>query len=88
MLQYLINAVITILSFGFVLGLLVFIHELGHYAMGRFFGVAVERFSVGFGKPVLRYKAKSGTEWVVSRIPLGGYVKFLGDAGVASNPDT
>ncbi|PHS36374.1 MAG: RIP metalloprotease RseP [Robiginitomaculum sp.] len=88
MLQFLINAVITVLSFGFVLGLLVFIHELGHYAVGRFFGVAVERFSVGFGKPVLRYKAKSGTEWVVSRIPLGGYVKFLGDAGVASNPDT
>lgn len=88
MLHWLVNGLITILSFGFVLGLLVFIHELGHYAMGRVFGVAVERFSIGFGRPLLRYKAKSGTEWVLARFPLGGYVKFLGDAGAASNPDT
>ncbi len=88
MLGWMFNGVITLASFAFVLGLLVFIHELGHYSVGRFFGVSVERFSIGFGKPVLRYKAKSGTEWVLSRIPLGGYVKFLGDSGVASNPDT
>lgn len=88
MLQYLLNGLITAFSFGIVLGLLVFIHELGHYSVARFFGVAVERFSIGFGKPILRYKAKSGTEWVLSRFPLGGYVKFLGDAGAASNPDT
>lgn len=88
MLQWLLNGLIGAFSFAFVLGLLVFIHELGHYSVGRFFGVAVERFSIGFGRPVLRYKAKSGTEWVVSRFPLGGYVQFLGDAGAASNPDT
>jgi regulator of sigma E protease len=87
-LEWMFNGLITVASFALVLGLLVFIHELGHYSVGRFFGVAVERFSVGFGKPILRYKAKSGTEWVVSRIPLGGYVKFLGDAGAISNPDT
>jgi len=56
--------------------------------MGRLFGVAVERFSVGFGKPIFKHKAKSGTEWTIGRIPLGGYVKFLGDAAAASNPDT
>jgi len=88
MLEWIFNGVITVASFALVLGLLVFIHELGHYSVARFFGVAVERFSIGFGRPVLRYKAKSGTEWVLSRFPLGGYVKFLGDAGAASNPDT
>ncbi|MCF6219855.1 MAG: RIP metalloprotease [Robiginitomaculum sp.] len=87
MLEWIFNGLIGLFSFAFVLGMLVFIHELGHYSVGRFFGVAVERFSIGFGKPVLRYKAKSGTEWVLSRFPLGGYVKFLGDAGAASNPD-
>jgi len=88
MFEWMFNGVITVASFALVLGLLVFIHELGHYSVARFFGVAVERFSIGFGRPVLRHKAKSGTEWVLSRVPLGGYVKFLGDAGVASNPDT
>lgn len=88
MLEWVFNGLITAASFALVLGLLVFIHELGHYSVARFFGVAVDRFSIGFGKPILRYKAKSGTEWVVSRVPLGGYVKFLGDGGVASNPDT
>ncbi len=88
MLEWIFNGLIGLFSFAFVLGMLVFIHELGHYSVGRFFGVAVERFSIGFGKPVLRYKAKSGTEWVLSRFPLGGYVKFLGDAGAASNPDS
>ncbi len=88
MLEWVFNGLIGAFSFALVLGMLVFIHELGHYSVGRFFGVAVERFSVGFGKPILRYKAKSGTEWVLSRFPLGGYVKFLGDAGAASNPDT
>ena len=88
MLHWLSNGLIAFSSFAVVLGVLVFIHELGHYAMGRVFGVAVERFSIGFGKPIVQWKAKSGTIWMLSRIPLGGYVKFLGDAGAASNPDT
>ena len=70
-----------------VISSLVFFHELGHYSVARFFGVAVERFSIGFGKPIWKRRAKSGTEWVIASIPLGGYVKFLGDAGAASNPD-
>ncbi|MEE9272277.1 MAG: M50 family metallopeptidase [Robiginitomaculum sp.] len=88
MLNGLLHSLIFLLSFLTVLGALVFIHEMGHYSVARLFKVSVERFSVGFGKPFVRWKAKNGTEWVISRIPLGGYVKFLGDAGAASNPDT
>ena len=75
-------------AFFIVISGLVFFHELGHYSVARLFGVAVERFSIGFGKPIWRHRAKSGTEWVFASIPLGGYVKFLGDAGAASNPDS
>ena len=87
MLSFLLFGFIFLTSFILVLSFLIFFHELGHYSVGRLFGVAVERFSIGFGKPIVRWKAKSGTEWTISRIPLGGYVKFLGDAGAASNPD-
>ena len=76
------------LVFFIVISSLIFFHELGHYSVGRFFGIKVERFSIGFGRPILKRTAKSGTEWTLSRIPLGGYVKFAGDAGAASNPDT
>ncbi len=88
MLSFLFLAFLFVASFVIVLSFLVFFHELGHYSVGRLFGVAVERFSIGFGKPIAKWTAKSGTEWTISRIPLGGYVKFLGDAGAASNPDT
>jgi regulator of sigma E protease len=79
---------IAVFSFVLVLSFLVFFHELGHYSVARFFGIAVDRFSIGFGKPIWRRTSKAGVEWVVARIPLGGYVKFSGDAGAASNPDT
>ncbi|MEP3654911.1 MAG: M50 family metallopeptidase [Litorimonas sp.] len=78
---------IAVFSFLLVLSFLVFFHELGHYSVARFFGIAVDRFSIGFGKPIWRRTSKAGVEWVISRIPLGGYVKFSGDAGAASNPD-
>ncbi len=87
MLSGLLLAILAIVSFVSVLGFLVFFHELGHYSVARFFNVAVERFSIGYGKPMFERKAKSGTLWSIGRIPLGGYVKFLGDAGAASNPD-
>lgn len=72
----------------FLLGftILVFIHEWGHYITGRLFGVRVEVFSIGFGKELYGWTAKSGTRWRISAIPLGGYVKFFGDASAASNP--
>lgn len=88
MLAGLFNILIGAFSFIIVLGFVVFFHELGHYSVARFFKVAVEKFSIGFGKPIVQWKAKSGTLWSISRIPLGGYVKFVGDAGAASNPDT
>ena len=77
-----------IASFVTVISLLVFFHELGHYSVARFFNVAVECFSIGFGRTLKSWTARSGTEWTIKAIPLGGYVKFLGDAGAASNPDT
>jgi len=87
MLSGLVDTVIFITSFLFVLSFLVFFHEWGHYSVARFFNIAVERFSIGFGKPIVQWTAKSGTKWSIGNIPLGGYVKFLGDAGAASNPD-
>ena len=79
---------IAVFSFVLVLSFLVFFHELGHYSVARFFGIAVDRFSIGFDKPIWRRTSKAGVEWIIARVPLGGYVKFAGDAGAASNPDT
>lgn len=87
MLSGALNTLLFSVSFIAVLSALVFFHELGHYSVARMFKVAVERFSIGFGKPIARWTAKSGTEWTINRIPMGGYVKFAGDAGAASNPD-
>lgn len=70
----------TILAFIFVLGVLVFVHEAGHFAVARYYGVRVITFSLGFGPKLLKYRAKdTGTEYAVSAIPLGGYVKLAGE---------
>ena len=74
-------------AFLFVITLVVFFHELGHFLMARAFGVAVETFSIGFGPAIFAWTDKKGTRWKVSWVPLGGYVKFLGDADAASTPD-
>ena len=87
MLTGLMLTLIAVFSFFLLLSFLVFFHELGHYSVARMFGIAVDRFSIGFGKPIWRRTSKVGVEWVISRIPLGGYVKFAGDAGAASTPD-
>ena len=79
---------LAVFVFLVMISLLIFIHEMGHYSVGRLFGIKVERFSIGFGKPLFKRTAKSGTEWTISQLPLGGYVKFAGDAGAASTPDT
>ncbi len=76
-----------LLPFLFVLALVVFIHEMGHFLVGRYFGVKVETFSLGFGPRLFRRYDKHGTEWAISAIPLGGFVKFKGDANAASVPD-
>lgn len=76
----------NLLSFIVALGLLVAIHEYGHFWVARRCGVFVERFSIGFGKALWRKTAKDGTEYVIAAIPLGGYVKML-DERVAEVPD-
>lgn len=88
MLAELLYLFLAAIAFFVVISALVFFHELGHYSVARAFGMKVERFSIGFGKAIWQRRSKSsGTNWMISRIPLGGYVKFAGDAGAASNPD-
>jgi regulator of sigma E protease len=76
-----------LLPFLFVLGLVVFFHELGHFLIGRLCGVKVETFSLGFGPELFGFDDRYGTHWRVAALPLGGYVKFLGDANGASMRD-
>jgi regulator of sigma E protease len=70
-----------------VLTVVVFIHELGHFLVGRWCGVGVHAFSVGFGPELFGFNDRHGTRWKLSAIPLGGYVKFAGDINGASVPD-
>ncbi|MBU6443846.1 MAG: RIP metalloprotease RseP [Alphaproteobacteria bacterium] len=74
-------------AFLFVITVVVFFHELGHFLMARAFGIGVESFSIGFGPSLVSWSDRKGTRWKISWIPLGGYVKFLGDADAASTPD-
>ncbi|WP_342362378.1 RIP metalloprotease RseP [Terrarubrum flagellatum] len=77
----------TALGFLFVLAVVVIVHEFGHYIVGRWCGVEVTTFSIGFGPELFGWTDKQGTRWRVAAVPLGGYVKFLGDANAASAPD-
>ena len=72
---------IYVLAFMFVLGVLIFIHELGHFLVARFFGIGVHVFSLGFGKRLVGFR-RGDTDYRLSMIPLGGYVKMAGE-----NPD-
>jgi regulator of sigma E protease len=76
-----------VIPFLFVLTVVVFFHELGHFLVARLCGVKVETFSIGFGKEIVGWNDRHGTRWKISWIPLGGYVKFLGDESAASTPD-
>jgi regulator of sigma E protease len=80
-------AIQWILPFIIVLSVVVVIHELGHFWMGRLFGTKIESYSVGFGPEIFAWVDKHGTRWRVAWLPLGGYVKFYGDMGPASEPD-
>ncbi|KQR83946.1 RIP metalloprotease RseP [Sphingomonas sp. Leaf343] len=77
---------LTLLAFIGVIGPLVFIHEMGHYLAGRWFGVKAEAFSIGFGNEVAGWTDKRGTRWKLGWLPLGGYVRFAGDMTPASQP--
>ncbi|MGC1177925.1 MAG: RIP metalloprotease RseP [Methyloceanibacter sp.] len=77
-------ALFTVAGFLFVLTTVVFFHELGHFLVARWCGVAVKVFSIGFGPEIVGFTDRLGTRWRLSWIPLGGYVKFIDDDNVAS----
>ena len=85
--QALLHTAEYILSFVFVFTLIVFVHEMGHFLAARVLGARVEVFSIGFGKTLFQRTDRHGTVWRVSLFPVGGFVKFAGDANAASAPD-
>src|ERR1700683_5425587 len=76
-----------LVPFLFVLSLVVFFHELGHFLVARWCGVRILVFSIGFGPELVGFNDRYGTRWKIAAIPLGGYVKFFGDDNAASVPD-
>src|SRR6185312_1347165 len=87
MIHLLQSLVMGVIPFLFVLGLVVTIHELGHFLAAKWCGVAIDRFAINFGRPLLAWKDRSGVQWQVGWLPLGGYVRFSGDESAASVPD-
>lgn len=83
-LESLLALPIAILAFIVLLTIIVFIHEYGHFSVARMLGVKVDVFSIGFGKTLLKWVDKKGTQWRIAMLPLGGYVKFFGDLNAAS----
>jgi regulator of sigma E protease len=77
-----------LVPFLFVLSLVVFFHELGHFLVARWCGVRILVFSIGFGPEIVGFNDRHGTRWKIAAIPLGGYVKFFGDDSAASTPDS
>src|SRR5688572_8931308 len=75
------------IAFLLAIGPLVLFHELGHYWVARAFGVGAEQFSIGFGREIAGWTDKRGTRWKIGWLPLGGYVRFVGDMNPASQPD-
>ena len=74
----------TVIPFLVVLGIVVFVHEYGHYIVGRWCGIHADVFSIGYGRPLKQWTDKRGTVWQIALLPLGGYVKFLGDENASS----
>jgi len=81
------GVVAYLIPFVFVLSLVVFVHELGHFLIARLCGVRILVFSIGFGPELVGFYDRHGTRWKISAIPLGGYVKFFGDENASSVPD-
>ncbi|HZK99911.1 MAG TPA: RIP metalloprotease [Caulobacteraceae bacterium] len=87
MMAFLQNAILYVLPFLLVMTVIVTIHELGHFLTARAFGVAIDRFSIGFGRALVAWRDRAGVEWRIGWLPLGGYVRFAGDENAASVPD-
>lgn len=81
------NFIITLLAFILSLSLIVFVHEFGHYFMGKLSGIHAEIFSIGFGPVLISKLDKNGTKWQIAALPFGGFVKFLGDNSSFDNPN-
>jgi regulator of sigma E protease len=87
MMAFLQSALVYVAPFLIVISLIVTIHELGHLLTAKAFGVAIDCFSIGFGRAIASWRDRSGMEWRIAWLPLGGYVRFAGDENVASVPD-
>src|SRR5688572_13009312 len=85
--QFLQTVALWIVPFFLVLGVVVTVHELGHFLAARALKTRVDRFSIGFGKSIASWKDKAGVEWRIGWAPIGGYVRFAGDENAASIPD-
>jgi regulator of sigma E protease len=79
--------VLTLPAFLLVISIIVFIHEMGHYLVGRWSGIRILAFSFGFGPELVGFTDRHGTRWKISAVPLGGYVRFYGDEDASSKPD-
>jgi regulator of sigma E protease len=84
MISALLDPIMYLATFVVVLSLVVFVHEFGHFQVAKWCGVAIEAFSIGFGKRLVSWKDKSGVEWKIGSLPLGGYVKFVDDSDPSS----
>ncbi|MBN9333255.1 MAG: RIP metalloprotease RseP [Devosia sp.] len=87
MFEYVAWLLSYVIPFLAVLTVIVFVHEMGHYLVARWNGVAIQAFSIGFGRELIGWNDKHGTRWKISAIPLGGYVRFAGDMNASSMPD-
>jgi regulator of sigma E protease len=85
--QFLQDALVTVISFLLVLGVVVTVHELGHFLAAKWLGTKIDRFSIGFGRALASWHDRDGVEWRVGWMPLGGYVRFAGDDNASSIPD-
>src|SRR6185369_8182157 len=84
LLQYI---AVQVVPFLLVLGVVVTVHEFGHFLAAKALGTKIDQFSIGFGKAIAKRTDKSGVEWRLGWIPIGGYVRFAGDENAASVPD-
>ena len=83
----LVSSVWTLASFLVAIAVIVTVHEYGHYIVGRWCGIQAEVFSLGFGKRLFSWTDKRGTRWQIASVPLGGFVRFKGDADASSRTD-
>ena len=87
MISFLINVLFAVLPYVLIVGIVITVHELGHFLAAKAVGTKIDQFSIGFGKALFRRTDKSGVEWRLSMIPIGGFVRFAGDDNAASIPD-